>query len=258
MSQYVTIKHNKYGIELVLSDKISYEELLALIIEKFRASSAFFKDAKLAIAFQGKKLSQKQMLEIVDAIMENSSIHIVAIMDDNKELEEAMKARLDAYNKDLIACTREQDFVQAKENVYVEEECVPFQREQTIVSDFYIGNLRSGQVLECASSVTVVGDVNPGAKIISEGNIVILGALKGNAHAGIAGNDKCFIFALDMNPIQLQVGNYYAKSPDKEVVKKKFGRKSKESVEEYGPKIAIAKDGNIHIEPMKKGFLDSL
>ena len=253
MSQYVTIKHNKYGIELVLNDKIPYEELLALIIEKFRASSEFFKDAKLAIAFKGRKLSQQQMLEIVDAIMENSSIHIVAIMDDNKELEEAMKGRLDAYNKDLIACMQVQE-----SNLYADEAYVPYKGEQSIVSDFYIGNLRSGQVLECASSVTVVGDVNPGAKIMSEGNIVVVGALKGNAHAGIAGNDKCFIFAIDMNPIQLQIGNYYAKSPDKEVVKRKFGRKQKENVDEYGPKIAIAKDGNICIEPMKKGFLDSL
>ena len=253
MSQYVIIKHNKYGMELVLNDKIPYEELLALIIEKFQASREFFKDAKLAIAFKGRTLSQQQMLEIVDAIMENSSIHIVAIMDNNKELEEAMKKRLDAYNKDLIACMQAQE-----SDVYVEEGYVPIQGEQSIVSDFYIGNLRSGQVLECASSVTIVGDVNPGAKIVSEGNIVILGSLKGNAHAGVAGNDNCFIFALDMSPIQLQVGNYYAKSPDKEIVKKKFGRKPKEHAEGYGPKIAIAKDGNIHIEPMKKGFLDSL
>ena len=253
MSQYVIIKHNKYGIQLVLNDKIPYEELLALIIEKFKASSEFFKDAKLAIAFKGRKLSQQQMLEIVDAIMENSSIHIVAIMDDNKELEEAMKERLDAYNKDLIACMQAQET-----DMYAEGGYVPYKGEQSIVSDFYIGNLRSGQVLECASSVTIVGDVNPGAKIVSEGNVVVLGALKGNAHAGVAGNDNCFIFALDMSPIQLQVGNHYAKSPDKEVVKKKFGRKPKENADGYGPKIAIAKDGNIHIEPMKKGFLDSL
>ena len=133
---------------------------------------------------------------------------------------------------------------------------IPYETGESIISDFYIGNVRSGQVLECASSITVIGDVNPGAKIVSEGNIVVIGALKGNAHAGVSGNDNCFIFALDMSPIQLQVGQHFAKSPDKEMEKKKFKRKNKKSEEGYSPKIALAKEGNIYIEPMKKGFLD--
>lgn len=253
MSQHVVIKHNRYGIELVLNDKISYEELLSCIIEKFKSSSEFFKNAKLAIAFKGRKLSEQQMLEIVDAIMEHTSMQITCIMEQNTKLEEEMKARMEAYNEELLACLKKEEPV-----VYSDEMYTQYQGGQSIISDFYIGNLRSGQVLECASSVTLVGDVNPGAKIVSEGNIVVLGALKGNAHAGVAGNDNCFIFALDMSPIQLQVGQYYAKSPDKEVVKKKFGRKIKESTEGYSPKIATAKEGSIYIEPMKKGCLDSL
>uniref|UniRef100_UPI004057730A septum site-determining protein MinC n=1 Tax=Agathobacter sp. TaxID=2021311 RepID=UPI004057730A len=257
MSKHVVIKHNRYGIELVLDDKVPFEELLSLVAEKFQASSDFFKDAKLAISFKGKKLSEKETLAMVDAIMENSSIQIVSIMENGTEMEEAMKERVDAYNANLIASMEQQGHGQPVmgEEMYAQ---YPVD-EQSIISDFYIGNLRSGQVLECVSSVTLVGDVNPGAKIVSEGNIVVLGALKGNAHAGVAGNDNCFIFALDMSPIQLQVGQYYAKSPDKEeVVKKRFGRKIRENTEGYSPKIATAREGNIYIEPMKKGCLDSL
>lgn len=53
--------------------------------------------------------------------------------------------------------------------------------------EFYKGTLRSGQVLKCDTSIVIIGDVNPGAKIIAKGNIVILGSLKGNAYAGAAG-----------------------------------------------------------------------
>ena len=87
---------------------------------------------------------------------------------------------------------------------------------------------------------------------------MVLGALKGNAYAGVSGNDNCFIFALDMSPIQLQIGQYYAKSPDKEVVKKKFLRKVKADSEGYNARIAIVRDGNICIEQMSKGCLDNL
>ena len=43
---------------------------------------------------------------------------------------------------------------------------------------FYRGTLRSGQVISSESSVTIIGDVNPGAKIISQGNIVITWGIK--------------------------------------------------------------------------------
>lgn len=43
---------------------------------------------------------------------------------------------------------------------------------------FYRGTLRSGQVLESDSSIVILGDVNPGAKIVSGGNVVVLGSIR--------------------------------------------------------------------------------
>lgn len=246
MSKDIIIKHNKYGIELLLDDKVPFEELLSGIADKFQESSSFFKNAKLAIAFKGRELSEQEILQIVDTITDNSSVQIICIMENDTPMEAAMKEKLETYNQQLMQVEVQNQLMS------MPEEPIQYMGNASIVSDFYIGNLRSGQVLECASSITLVGDVNPGAKIISEGNIVVLGALKGNAHAGVTGNDNCFIFALNMSPIQLQIGQYYAKSPDKVAEKKRFGRKKKENDEGYSPTIARAKDGNIYIEPMNK------
>ena len=254
MSQKVIIKHNKYGMELVLDKDISFEKLLSEVIEKFRMSGDFFKDTKQVISFKGRQLSDEEMLSIVDTIMQNSSIQIISIMDGSSELEKAMKERTDAYEEALAV-----KLPANSQPAYTGEVPAEYMGDiETFIPNFYKGNLRSGQVLECPSSVTLIGDVNPGAKIISEGNIVVLGALKGNAYAGVSGNDNCFIFALDMSPIQLQIGQYYAKSPDKEVVKKKFLRKVKADSEGYNARIAIVRDGNICIEQMSKGCLDNL
>ncbi len=95
----------------------------------------------------------------------------------------------------------------------------------SVPEQFYRGTLRSGQVISSESSVTIIGDVNPGAKIIAQGNIIILGALKGNAHAGCMGDRSCFVFALDMNPIQIQIGDLIAKSPDQAEQKQRTRRK---------------------------------
>ena len=255
MAQHVVIKCNRYGMELVLDSKISFEELLEVIIEKFQTSGNFVKDKKMVISFKGRELSEEEMMRIVNTITENSTIQIVGIMDQDSELENRLKARMDEYN---YAMEQQSYGMVPQQAEMTEEMYAQYVMAQNCNAEFYKGNLRSGQVVECAASVTLIGDVNPGAKIVSEGNIVVLGALKGNAHAGVNGNNDCFIFALDMSPIQLQIGQYYAKSPDKEAVKKRLLPKKKSDAEGYSPKIATVQEGTICIETMKKRCLDNL
>ena len=153
MSQSVMIKSNKYGINLVLDPNIPFVELLKDVIEKFKASEKFFKNAELAISFEGRKLSEEEENRIIEAITENTTIQILCIVQNGSEQEAVMKQQIEYYQ------AVQQQFMNAN----------------TGSGDFYRGTLRSGQVIESESSVTIIGDVNPGAKIISQGNIVILG-----------------------------------------------------------------------------------
>ena len=77
---------------------------------------------------------------------------------------------------------------------------------------FYRGTLRSGQVLETETSIVILGDVNPGAQVVSKGNIVILGCCMGNIYAGAAGDSTCFAAALTMKPMQLRIADRIARS----------------------------------------------
>ena len=248
MSNDILIKRNRYGVNLILNDKIPFSELVSQVGEKFKESEKFFGNSKVAISFEGRELSEKEEREILDAITENSSLQIVCIMNHDPQMEEQMRQRVEqalAGGKD------------ASRREAAEPGNFPEQAEYGPESDFYTGNLRSGQVLESASNVTLIGDVNPGARIVSQGNIVILGSLRGNAWAGAGGDSNCFIFALDMKPIQLQIGDYIAKSPDREKEKKRLLRKGK-SEETDIPRVALVRDGNICIEPMTKGCLDQI
>lgn len=65
--------------------------------------------------------------------------------------------------------------------------------------------LRSGQKVIFGGNVVVMGDVNPGAEIEAEGDVVVLGTLRGLAHAGCSGKDAQ-VMALVMQPTQLRVG----------------------------------------------------
>lgn len=76
-----------------------------------------------------------------------------------------------------------------------------------------VGPVRSGVILDHRGHVIVFGDVNPGAEVRAAGNIVVLGKLKGLAHAGI-GADVGFIVALHLQPQQLRIGRMVARSSD--------------------------------------------
>ena len=65
--------------------------------------------------------------------------------------------------------------------------------------------LRAGYKVETKCHVVVLGDVNPGAEIISAGNIMVWGRLSGSVHAGVDGNVNAKVMALELEPTGLQI-----------------------------------------------------
>ena len=69
--------------------------------------------------------------------------------------------------------------------------------------------IRSGQGEDFPQgSLIIYGDVNSGAEVRAGGDIVVLGALRGNAHAGINGRLSAVVIAMELVPVQLQIGNF--------------------------------------------------
>ena len=225
MSQPVVLKSNRYGINLILDADMPFGQLEEAILEKFRESEKFFKNAKIAISFEGRRLSQEEEFSILDMIAKNTSIQVICVVDQDEMREQMYKEKFDSYYQDVADNTGE----------------------------FYKGTLRSGQVLKCDTSIVIIGDVNPGAKIIAKGNIVILGSLKGNAYAGAAGDESCFVTALDMDPVQIKIGNVIGRSADRgpwEAIRNRHRT--------MDPQIALVSKGNIMIEPITHGLLKKI
>ena len=80
-------------------------------------------------------------------------------------------------------------------------------------TNFHQGTVRSGEYLESPGDLLILGDVNPGAKVSAEGNIMIWGRLLGIAHAGSKGNSKATISALQLRPVQLRIAKKIARGP---------------------------------------------
>jgi len=77
----------------------------------------------------------------------------------------------------------------------------------TSEAKFHRGSLRSGQRLEEERSIVILGDVNSGAEVIASDNIVVLGTLRGLAHAGAKGNKQAIIAAGRLDTAQMRIAN---------------------------------------------------
>lgn len=220
MKNLVSIKGTPSGIILVLDSDGDFDAIREETAKKFASSAEFFGENTRGILFRGRVISEEEQQILIDTIEENSKLRIACIIEENAGVEAA--------------------FTRGVEAKYIEQ--------QKDTGLFHKGSLRSGQVLEVGASIVVLGDVNPGAKIVSAGNVIVLGSLRGNVFAGSTGNMDAFVVALDMDPMQIRIGDAIARSPDK----KEPRWKRKKDTE---AKIAFWEDGNIYIEPLGKEVL---
>lgn len=217
MDNSVVIKGNKNGITVILDNKLDFEDLKERIAVKFRDSSKILGECKTAIAFQGRKLTDAEEIEILDTIGANSQLDIVCVLNEDDDKSRTFGNAIDAKLMD----------------------------DSANVALFKKGILRGGDNQVEDKSVILLGDVNPNANITSDGNIIILGSLKGMAHAGASGNRNAFIFALDLQPMQLRIADTIAQ-PDKD------------NPIDPGPMIAYLEQDNICIEPVSKKAVNAI
>jgi len=78
-------------------------------------------------------------------------------------------------------------------------------------------NLRSGQKIRSEGSVTVWGNVHESAEIIAAQDIIVLGKLEGIAHAGFYGDLNSVVFALNLSPSQIRIGDKISRSPKDDI-----------------------------------------
>ena len=105
------------------------------------------------------------------------------------------------------------------------------------------GPLRSGQRVYAEDHLVVFGDVNPGAELIAGGDIMVVGVLRGVAHAGVPDNMAAIIAAISLKPTQLRIGHFISRSPE-------FQEKH-----DSGPEIARVDVEQIVVESFPKRLL---
>ncbi len=161
----------------------------------------------------------------VEAVQESSDKEISPIVHHNEEIAEKVEA------------------LEVKEDK--NEEVVAMKNAAESLPTLYLRKtIRSGQSISSDGNIIVIGDVNPGAEIIAKGDITVWGILGGIAHAGSDGNNYARIRALKLNPVQIRIGEVFARRPD--TVNLPYIQKSCE----YVPEEAFTYKGSIVIRKL--------
>lgn len=175
MNSVISILSNKNNIIMKVNEKATIYEIKKELKKRLPELKEFYKDAKNPILVTGKIFKSKEIDEIQDLIQDS--------IDVNVEFDIPKSLGLHGIKRD-------------------------FKKEiDTSETKFYNASLRSGQRLEFEGSVVILGDVNSGAEIIAEDNIVVMGRLRGMAHAGARGNEKAIIAAHVIDSSQIRIAS---------------------------------------------------
>ena len=180
---YVIFKGTKDGITVIFDAEAPFDILCEQLEKKVVEAGKFFDHVKTAMAFKGREFTEAEEETLLQIIAKHATMDITFVKTDNNELKELSE-------------------LMAKE------------MSPSNLTKFHRGSLRNGQKIEFDGSVVVVGDVNPGAEIKAGGNIIILGQLKGMAHAGCKGDADAFITAIFMAPVQLRIADIITRFPE--------------------------------------------
>lgn len=198
----IIIKGNRDGLNAVINMNqfADFEDMLQCLKEKLSKGKRFYKGCNLQITTELRYISERDMRKLKDILFDEFLI------------------------KDCIFEDTEENSNKVFSGIY--EGRTKFIRK----------TIRSGQVINYPGNIVIVGNVNPGSEVHAAGNIIVLGMLKGYAHAGNNGNDKAIIAAFSLQPQIIHIANIMTRSPE-------------DDVKPQYPEVAKIKNGNIIVEP---------
>jgi septum site-determining protein MinC len=177
---------------LITMDDASWEEQRAALIAHVDGQPSFFQGARLALDVATQVLHVNDLVEVRDQLSERG-IFLWAVISESPTTEKT--AQLLGLATRISKPRPEESRQFAVEDV----------GEET--SLFLNRTLRSGTRIEFPGHVVVLGDVNPGAEIVAEGNVIVWGRVRGMIHAGSKGDRGAVICALDLSPTQLRIAD---------------------------------------------------
>lgn len=175
MSNSINISIKKNQVIIKIEENAEQKEIISDLKKKMIELKNLYKEDKTPILITGKVLKNKEMDEIQAVIKRFIDVQV--------DFDSPKVLGLHGIKKTF------------------------YKEVATSETKFHKGSLRSGQKIEFEGSIVIIGDVNAGAEVIAGENIVVLGNLRGLAHAGAKGNKDAVIEASEIDAVQIRIAD---------------------------------------------------
>lgn len=184
MSNIISVQTKRGKVILKIEEEATQSEIISELKKKMSELKSLYQEDSTPILVTGRVFKNREMEEIKSAIQD---VLEVEVQFDSPKL--GLHGIKRSFSRDIA----------------------------TSETQFHRGSLRSGQKIEFEGSLVILGDVNAGAEILAGENIVVLGILRGMAHAGAQGNKEAIIAAASIESPQIRIANIV-----KEIEKSEF------------------------------------
>ena len=202
MRSQVKVNLTNENLIIKLNEEAEQKEIVESLKKKIAQLKKLYKDAKTPILVTGKVLKENEKVEIKNIIQEKIDVKVSFDMPQELGLHGIKKS----FSQEI----------------------------ESSQTKFHKGAVRSGQRIEYEGSIVVLGDVNGGAEIIAGDNVIVLGVLRGLAHAGAYGNKKAIIASASIDCKQIRIADII--------------KEMEEETDEEGNVITSARKTNAYVD----------
>jgi len=219
------LKGNRDGVAIIIDQHAHIDAAVSQLRAKLQEAGDFFRGAAFRLEVGDRELAAEER-EATTAAIEEFGVRLNEPGEEEPGSKIGLSPRHQAHlSSDSTASLSSPHRAEGRGTEAIAEATLLIRR-----------TVRSGQRIEYDGNVVVMGDVNAGAVVTCTGDIIVLGALRGLAHAGAEGNEDAVVVAFRLEPTQLRIAQYISRSPDEYLPGPK------------GPEEARVKNGMIVIE----------
>lgn len=226
MSEAVSFKGNKDGIVLLLDLTVEFETLCQMIVQKLWDSRNFLGDHTTLIVNSGTVVLDSGQRLALKVLLQSLGHEIKQFLPELpvEEKVSACAKTTQETQAENTSLTKQQhtNSIQHAESIQTDwaAEFADVEHYKTQSALAVRKNIRSGQKISYDGTLIIFGDVNAGAELEATGHILVLGVLRGVAHAGCRGDKNAVIYANQLSSVQLRIADLIARAPDGENTKR--------------------------------------
>ncbi|MBM3273887.1 MAG: septum site-determining protein MinC, partial [Candidatus Sericytochromatia bacterium] len=192
----VRFKGWRGGLLIHLPAEGDWERISDALAERLAVTRDFWEGAPATIDLGSREVSSEHLTALAERLREEFALEPAGIVSAVEEVREAAAA-LDLEVHETVPVAQPKPVK-------------PDPRQET---RYIRGTVRSGMVMDSPGNLVIVGDVNAGSELRAGGDIIVMGTLRGVAHAGYGGHHDAQILAINLRPTQLRIGDLIARAP---------------------------------------------